>query len=417
MHNLRTKNIILAAGGTGGHIFPAEALAVELAKRGYTPILATDKRYEQYADVPAEADTDTHDTPSNAHPNTNDTSNSDTTDNTHPQCQYNVINSGSPSGNIFKRASGIVKLGLGYRQAVALLKRIEPDVVVGFGGYPSFPMMYAAIRRGYRTIIHEQNSLLGRVNYFLAPRVNAIATSFPEITGLDAENIGKVTRTGNPVRPAIKALRRMRYPQLSDNSILRIVVIGGSQGASVFSRVMPAAMKILPRELRHRIRIDQQCREADIEEVREKYDALGMSADLATFFADIPERMASAHLVVSRAGASSIAELAVAGRPAILVPYPHASDDHQMVNARMMEGEGGAWVMDEGGFTAEMLAMRMEELLQKPDALQKAAENARNSGQPDAAERLANLVERLADAADMGSEGDFALDETAYMRA
>lgn len=362
----KKKNIILASGGTGGHIFPAESLAEELARRGYNPVLATDDRYKNYG--------------------------------ASKKLDFRVTSAGMVDGGIFKLFSGIFNIGVGYMQAVRLLKELKPAVVVGFGGYPSFPTMYASIRKNYKTIIHEQNSTLGKANYVLAPKVDAIATSFSEVSGIQDRDINKVVLTGNPVRPAIKSLRDMQYPEFSSDGVLKILITGGSQGAYVFSEIVPKALKILPDELRTKIRIDQQCRKEKLEETRAAYKALGISADLSPFFNDMPARLASAHLVIARSGASTLAELTTVGRPAIMVPYPHAKDDHQRVNANSLEADGGGWVMPEETFTPEALSAKIEGFFKLSSILPEAAEKAKKAGRPDADKNLADLVEKLANA-------------------
>ncbi len=364
MNEAKSHTIVLASGGTGGHIFPAEALAEALRERGWRVELITDRRFENYGGALKN----------------------------HP---YHILRSSIVGGGFVKKLRGVVNLTLSYFQARALLAKIRPEAVVGFGGYPSFPTMLAAVHKKFPTVIHEQNSLLGRANYVLARKVNAIATSFPEVSGIEESDMPKVMLIGNPVRPAVKALRNMEYPRFTDAGVLKILVTGGSQGASVFGRVLPEALKLLSEEKRRRIRIDQQCRPADIEEVRKAYAEMGASADLATFFNDIPARLATSHLVIARAGASTIAELAVAGRPAVLVPYPHAKDDHQTANANALEDAGGGWLMPEEAFTPAALAAKLESFLALPDTLNEAAAKARSVGNPDADVKLAEVVERV----------------------
>ncbi len=358
------KNIVLAAGGTGGHIFPAEALAGELKKRGYSPVLITDKRYEDYSG-------------------------------TKKNIEYHIIKAGTLGRGIAGKVSGVMELGIGCMQAAKLLKKIKPLVVVGFGGYPSFPTMHAAVKKKYKTIIHEQNSMLGKANEMLAAKVDAIATSFDDVAGISDEDIDKVRLTGNPVRSSVKSLWNIDYPDLNDESTLKILITGGSQGASVFSSVIPDAIALLSTDSKKRIRIDQQCRKSELAETKLKYDDMGVSSDLASFFIDIPARLASSHLVIARSGASTIAELAVAGRPVIMVPYPHAKDDHQTVNANALEDVGGGWLMPEESFTASALASKIEGFMNLPSSLKDAAENAKKAGRPDADSLLADLVEEL----------------------
>lgn len=356
--------IVLASGGTGGHIFPAEALAEELNIRGYRTVLITDSRHQNYGGK------------------------------TSAQKTY-IIQSSSFAGNILKRIKGFASLFIGFFQSIRALRKEAPSVVVGFGGYPSFPTMVAAHVMSCKMVIHEQNSMLGKANVVLAPKVNVIATSFDDVKGIADNDKAKVKLTGNPVRPAIRALNDLPYPDISEDGMFRILVTGGSQGASVFSKVVPEAIGLLPQSMRSRIRVDQQCRPDDISAARAAYDALGISADLATFFTDMPVRIASAHLLVVRSGASTLAELTVAGRPAIMVPYPHSADNHQMANATALEDKGAGWVMPQDAFTPEALSARIESFLNLPSTLKDAAEKSKQAGMPDAAKNLANCVEAL----------------------
>ncbi|MFZ4125293.1 MAG: undecaprenyldiphospho-muramoylpentapeptide beta-N-acetylglucosaminyltransferase [Rickettsiales bacterium] len=328
-----SKTIILAAGGTGGHIFPAEALAEVLLARGYTPELITDHRFHEYNKLNADA--------------------------VLARIPIHTIRAGSPSGGILKIISNSLGLLIGIVQAVNHLRRIKPVAVVGFGGYPSFPTMIAAILLGKTTIIHEQNSVLGRVNRLTARYVNHIAVSYRHTQFMPEKARLKTTRTGNPVRSAIQALAKIEYPNVEPDGMLKILVIGGSQGASVFSDVVPKAFEKLSPQLRARVRLDQQCRVREIEHAKAAYQAMGMQVDIAPFFADVAARLAGAHLVISRAGASSVAELTAAGRPAILVPLPAATDNHQYFNAEAVEDAGGGWVMAQDGFTADALAAKL----------------------------------------------------------
>ena len=356
--------IILAAGGTGGHIFPAEALAETLLRRGERVVLMTDKRFANFA-------TGVFST-----------------------IEVRTIHAGSPAGGGWhKKLVGALGLLLGVVQAARLLRQLKPRAVVGFGGYPSFPTVFAAAGQRIPTFIHEQNSVLGRANRMLAARVQHIATSFPETLMLQARDKAKVTLTGNPVRASVCALRNVPYPQITQDGKIHILVTGGSQGASIFSEVVPAAIGMLPQALRNRVRIDQQCRsEEELESTREAYAALGVNADLARFFVDLPARLAASHLVIARSGASTVFELAAAGRPAILVPLPSSMDNHQYYNANAFEDAGGGWVMAQDGFTPEALSARLEAFLTGTAALAKAAENAKTLGSPEAAEKLAQLV-------------------------
>jgi UDP-N-acetylglucosamine--N-acetylmuramyl-(pentapeptide) pyrophosphoryl-undecaprenol N-acetylglucosamine transferase len=264
--------------------------------------------------------------------------------------------------------------------------------MVGFGGYASVPGMVAAVLAGIPTAIHEQNAVLGRANRLLASRVKRIATSFAEVSHVEAKLAAKLVHTGMPVRAAIAALRDQAYPALNADSPIHLLVLGGSQGARVLSEVVPAALAALPEALRARIRVAQQCRPEDLESVKRAYDGTGITATLDSFFADVPERLAAAHLVIGRAGASTVAELTALGRPAILVPYPFAIDDHQTANAHAVEDNGGAWLMQQDSFTAEALTARLDSLFRQPEILTRTAECAARAGRADAAGRLADLV-------------------------
>ena len=358
--------IVLTAGGTGGHVFPAEALARVLSARGYPLALVTDKRGTSYRGALAEIQT--HRLPVT-----------------------------TLTGGVAQRLRGGFDLAVSTLRARSLLRRLKPAVVAGFGGYPSLPAMFAAVQLGLPTALHEQNAVLGRANRLLARRVSALATAFNHVTHLPGDAGSRVTLTGNPVRPAVLALRST-YDAPSAGGVLRLLITGGSQGAQIFSRVVPAAVTLLPQDQRARLSIVQQCRPEDIEAARAAYRAAGVAAELDTFFEDLPARLAAASLVICRAGASTVAELTVIGRPAILVPYPHAMDDHQTANAAALTEAGAGWLIPNLEFTAEALAKRLAAFLSDPAPLARAASAAFALGRPDAAERLADLVLRLAPA-------------------
>lgn len=366
----RTAPIVLAAGGTGGHMFPAEALARELAARGAAVALVTDRRGQAFgADLfgKGSVGVTTH-----------------------------RIRAGRFDTGLLGKALGVAELLLGIAQAGGVLRRIAPAAVVGFGGYPSVPTVLAAARRGVPTLIHEQNALLGRANRLLARHVSRIALSFAETARLRDRDGRRAVETGNPVRPAVAAVREIPYVAPAPFGAIEIVVTGGSQGARIFSDVVPAALALLPEALRARLRISQQARPEDLERVRRQHAESGIAAETAGFFDDVPQRLASAHLVIARAGASTVAELAVAGRPALLVPYPFAADDHQTANAAAFAGAGGGWAMAQDNFTAPRLAQFLSETLDAPDRLARAAAAAHAQGRPEAARRLADLAFELA---------------------
>ncbi|MBV9522415.1 MAG: undecaprenyldiphospho-muramoylpentapeptide beta-N-acetylglucosaminyltransferase [Alphaproteobacteria bacterium] len=357
--------IVLAAGGTGGHIFPAEALARALLARGRTVALMTDRRGQSFGErVPGVA---TH-----------------------------RIRAGRFDTGWLAKGLGLAQLMLGVFEARATLRRLAPAAVIGFGGYPSVPTLLAASRLGLPTLIHEQNALLGRANRLLARRARRIATSFAETGRLAPRERARTAVTGNPVRPAITALRGKAYDRPDASGTIALLILGGSQGARVFSTILPDALALLPPALRGRLRLSQQARPEDLEGVRQRYAADGIAAELASFFDDVPARLAAAQLVLARAGASTVAELCAVGRPAILVPYPHAADDHQTANAAAFAAAGAGWALAQPHFTAARLAELLTELLGAPDRLADAAAAARALGRPDAAEHLADLALALA---------------------
>lgn len=358
------RPILLAAGGTGGHVFPAEALARTLIARGHAVRLATDPRGRAFGDRL-------------------------------PEVPVDAVRSATVAPGLVGKLKTATLLGLGYLDARAVLRRHRPAAVVGFGGYPSAPTVLAASRAGIPVLLHEQNALLGRVNRWLAGRAAAIATGFP-LQATAGQGGRRVEVTGNPVRPAIAARSGAPYPAPAEEGRLTLLVLGGSQGARVFSELIPAAVALLPEALRTRLSIVQQSRPEDIDSCRGRYAAIGADATLSTFFDDVPERLAAAQLVICRSGASTAAELGVIGRPAILVPYPFAMDDHQTANARAIAGSGGGWLMPQSELTPEVLASRLEHLYTRPSVLVEAAGAARAAAHPDAADRLADLVLALA---------------------
>ncbi len=354
--------VLLAAGGTGGHIFPAEALADALSKRGVRLAFVTDHRWAAYDGVLAQLPT------------------------------YRVAAGGLAGRSLKNVIVAVARLILGVVQAFLLLRRLRPAIVVGFGSYLSVPPLAVAQLLRIRTIIHEQNAVLGRANKLLAVHATRIATAFVHVEGLSEDDEVRTIRTRNPVRPAVTALYTELYPEPEPQGSLNILVLGGSQGATIFADVVPAAIAQLSSADRARIHITQQCRAEDLARVGEMYERIGIKAELSSFITDVPDRYKKAHLVICRAGASTAAELTVAGRPAILVPYPYATDDHQTENARNLADAGGAWVMPQPTFTAEALNHRLAALLALPQTLITAARCARQAGIPMAAERLADLV-------------------------
>ena len=358
--NVQQQSIMLAAGGTGGHLFPAQALAETLIKRGYRVIMVTDRRGLNFGDNLA-------------------------------AIEVRHVQAAGRKPGLKGLLRMVVKMGLGYAQAHAMLMKTDPAIIVGFGGYPSMPTVLAALHQGRSVMLHEQNAVLGRVNRMFASKAKAIATAFPRLELLP-KDAAALTQTGNPVRANIASLHDEPYTAPGEDDPLEVLVIGGSQGATVFSEILPAAVAKLPDHLRRRLHITQQARPADIEEARFAYAQINQRVELQTFFTDMPQRLAAAHLVIARAGASTVSELTAAGRPAILVPYPHAMDDHQHKNATQMVEQGAAWLMPQDGFTADALSARLEALLTNPQKLAETSANARAAARIDAADRLADLV-------------------------
>ena len=355
---------VLAAGGTGGHLFPAQALASELMRRGKRVVVMTDRRGHnlgksfpgaEIATVPAAS-----------------------------------FAGRSPIGRVL--AMGVI--GLGVASALMKLMNLCPRAVVGFGGYPSLPVMIAASFARVPAALVEQNAVLGRVNRLLAPRVSRIAANFPFVRFAPKDS-SHIVFTGNPVRPEAAALRAADYAPPDANGPIRILIFGGSQGARALSEIVPAALAQLPSTIRARLEVTQQCREADVAMVDESYRASGVKAEVGKFFTDLPARMAASHLVIARSGASTLAELTVIGRPSILVPYPHAMDDHQAANADVLEKAGAAWVVRQDALDPGQLARMVEAILANPAELTARAAAARGLGRADAAERLADLAEHL----------------------
>ena len=362
-----SRHYVLAAGGTGGHILPAFALAQELEARGHHVALVTDARG---AAIPGKPDAlTTHILPAGR------------------------LGAGKLKGGPLGWLRAAKAIWEGRRMALRLFESFEPSCVVGFGGYPALPGLLAATSAKIPTVIHEQNAVLGRVNRFLAGRVNAIATSYNEVQRLEPKYAGKVHLVGNPVRPEVLALRDEPYPAFSEDGLFRVLVTGGSQGASVLSEVVPDGLAMLPPNLCHRLQVTQQCRAEDLDAVRKRYAEHGIPAELGTYFEDMASRLADAHLFIGRAGASTIAELTAAGRPAILVPLPIATDDHQAWNVREMVSAGGARAIRQTGFTAKELAKQIQAMAMQPETLANAAHGAWNCGLPHAVRDLADLVE------------------------
>ena len=357
--------IVIAAGGTGGHLFPGQALAQELRRRGRHIVLITDERVQRF-------------------------------DKLFPGADIFSVPSATPNDRgllgLIRALPAIVS---GVVQAFSILGRVKPSVVIGFGGYPTLPPLAAAVLRGLPTCVHEQNAVLGRVNRLMARFIEAIASTFATPKYLRAGDGSKLVLTGNPVRDAVMEHAAAPYAAPGEGGKIKLLVFGGSQGARVMSDVVPGALARLAPDLRKRLHVVQQARPEDIDQVRAKYSDAGISAELNSFFDDMPARIANAHLVIGRSGASTVAELSVIGRPSILVPLPHSLDNDQKANAEKLQAAGAAFMIEQKNFTEEALAERLQELLANPSALADAARAALRQGAPDAVRRLADLVEAL----------------------
>ena len=360
-------HLVIAAGGTGGHMFPAQALAQEALRRGWRVTLSTDARGARYAGGFPDAVT-----------------------------RRETSAATFARGGIAAKLSAPFAIGAGIAAAIAWFLRERPSAVAGFGGYPSLPALTAATLLGIPRLIHEQNGVLGRVNRRFAPRVAAVACGTWPLSNPPAG--AHPVRMGNPVRDDALVAAETPYAAPPAEGPVNLLVFGGSQGAAVTSRLLPDAVAALPDALRARLALTQQVREEDMERVRAAYDAMGVAADLAPFYPDMPRRIAEAHLVVSRAGASTIAELTVIGRPSVLIPYPAAMDDHQTANARPLAEAGAAVVAPETGadpLTAATLSAHLADILGAPARASAMALAARRLGRPNAAADLADLTARI----------------------
>jgi len=382
-----SRHYVLAAGGTGGHLIPAFALAAELDKRGHHVALITDERG---AAIPGKPDF----------------------------LPAHVLPAGRFGKNPLHWIKGVKAVLAGRSMALRLFDSFDPSAVVGFGGYPALPALLASTSANIPSIVHEQNAVLGRVNRLLSSRVDAIATSYPNVDRLKADHLAKSFLVGNPVRQEVLVLRDQPFPEFTEDGLLRVLITGGSQGASILSQVVPDGLAMLQPALRQRLQVTQQCRKEDLDAVRARYKAHDIPAELGTYFEDMEERLADAHLFIGRAGASTLAELTAVGRPAILLPLPIATDDHQAANTREIVAAGGARMirqpnstvadLSEKGDEANAQRVKQSEALQKlskdiclqiqamaqnPASLANAAHGAWNCGRPKAAEDLADLVE------------------------
>jgi UDP-N-acetylglucosamine--N-acetylmuramyl-(pentapeptide) pyrophosphoryl-undecaprenol N-acetylglucosamine transferase len=364
----RVSTFVLSAGGTAGHLYPAQALAGELMRRGETIVVMTDARFKNYETAFPGAAVETV-----------------------PSAAFSDRSVARLVAAPFEIMGGIV-------MSLVKLARIRPAVVVGFGGYPSVPVMLAAIVSRVPTAILTPDALLGRANRLVMNKVNLIAANFPLVRFLP-KDMSRVVYTGNPLRPEVVTLEGAPYEPPVEGGPLRLLVFGGSQGARFFSEVVPPAVAMLSTDLRSRLEIVQQCRAEDLEAVKASYIASGVKAELAAFFSDLPVRMAAAHLVVARSGAGTVSELALIGRPAILVPLPHALDDNQTPNADALASVGGGWRIRQSELTPAKLAEMLTTAFSARGDLARRAAAARTIARPDSTARVADAIQSLARAA------------------
>lgn len=366
---MTSRVAMLAAGGTGGHLFPAEALAHALKSRGWDVHLATDERAERFASR-------------------------------FPADQVHIIPSATiGSKNPIALIKTFLTLWRGFKVASKVLQKTKPKVVVGFGGYPTLPPLFAATRRNIPSLIHEQNAVMGRANRALASRVDAIAGGFlsPD-TGTHAD---RIVVTGNPVRPAVLEAAKQPYEPQSANGPFHLLVFGGSQGALFFSEAIAPAVAALEPSQRRRLKIVQQAREEDRGNLEAAYRDMDMEVEISPFFSNLAERIAKAHLVISRSGASTVSEIAVIGRPALLVPYPYALDHDQAANAAALASADGAELHQQSSLSTERLAELIGGLMSAPEKLAKMAAGAKAAGMPDSTRLLADLTEAIASGAEV----------------
>jgi len=355
---------IIATGGTGGHIFPALSLLDKLTKKGHKSLVVADDRFLNFkAQIPS-------------------------------YVKYRIIKSGSLVGNSISKAISIVKIVIGMMQALFIIWRYKPNMVISFGGYISFPTMVAAVLLRVPLLIHEQNSVIGKANKVLQRWAKVISVAFPDTKGISGDNAKKIFVTGNPVNSKIISLRKQKYPELNKNSKIQILVLGGSQGARILSQIVPESIVKLDKKFHKNIEILQQCRKEDLEKVKKTYAKYNIKADINVFFNDIPKKLKKTHLVICRSGASTVSEIIAAGRPAIFVPLAIAADNHQFFNAKSLSDKNAAWLAEEKDFNAKYLTDLIHKLICKPGMLQKAADLTAAQF-IDSGEELLNLIEKF----------------------
>lgn len=359
------KTFALATGGTGGHIFPAYALAETLTKRGHKVFFMTDERCkERYATLLKDY-------------------------------ELFIIPSKPPVGSFLSKIRSLFAIVQGVMCAGNVLYEKRPHAVIGFGGYPSFPTMFAATNRKFPTIIHEQNAYMGKANRYFLDKVSFVATSFHKVSNLPSEYHHKTKNVGNPIRSDIGALSKRPYPMPNPREKLHILVLGGSLGASIFAKVIPDAMALITPEIRQFVHVTQQCRPGEEEGIMNCYKQSDVSYEISTFYDNVPELLARTHLLFARAGASTVAEATAAGVPTVYIPYPNAAEDHQTKNAIAVAEMEGGWIIPESEFTIKRALEECNNLLSDLPRLQKVSQAAKDIARKDSAKELADLVESV----------------------
>lgn len=353
---------IVTTGGSGGHIFPAEAISQALIGKGFDVVFVTDKRGKAFQGLKGVK-------------------------------VYNLMAEHVMGRSFFGKIVGAFKLYCGAVQALFLLKKLKPAVVVGVGGYASLPAVLAAHLWHIPVVLHEQNAVLGRANRVLAHNTRLIALSFEPT--LRVPNDIRTVLVGMPARTDVLARANAPYPLTDDG--FRLLIFGGSQGASFFSKRLPEAFKLLPAEVTAKMHVTAQVRAEDMEKTQELYKGIPFkSVTLKSFFDNMPELIEKSHLIIGRAGASTITEAAIIGRPAILIPLPSSADNHQMENAKRFSDAGAGWLMSEGNYEPEKFAARLAQMVGEPEILYQAGTQAHKIALPDAAEKMADVVADIA---------------------
>lgn len=357
----KNKLAVVTTGGSGGHIFPAESISAALIQKGFDVVFVTDKRGSNFRVLQGVQ-------------------------------TYRLMAEHIMGRSLWGKIKGAFKLYCGAVQALFLLRKLKPDVVVGVGGYASLPAVLAAHMWRMPVVLHEQNAVLGRANRLLAKNAYLILTAF-QPTLRSPANVRNVW-VGQPVRPAVLEKEHTPYPDR--RKIFNLFIFGGSQGAHFFTHKVPEALFMLPDTLKSKISVTAQVRPEDMEYAQKIYSEQGFhSVTLKSFFDNMPDLIAQSHLIIGRAGASTIAEAEIVGRPAILIPLPTSADNHQLENARQFCDAGAGWLVTEDNWNAEKFAHRLEKLIQDKEMLEHAASESYRLAKPNVSEQIAVLIDDI----------------------